>query len=196
MPKLIAVDIDNTVVNVGTGWFNDLESKYSISRKAYQFSLNYGKMPYDLTELFHIPSDEDGFAYFKNSRLYSGLKPIEGSVEVLRELKDKGFDICFVSRTVGDHSKSKCDWVHKWFPFVDGILLAGGSNHTKEKSFVKADYVIEDSLHQLNAFPDEVKKLHYYTPYYQVGVEPPKHNFILVHDWSDIRDYFETEESK
>jgi len=193
MLKRIGVDVDNTVVDVGAGWFRDLMNKYPYDKSLLAKAICVNKYPYNLTELFDIPEDEDGFAYFKSSHLYSGLKPIENSVEVLRELKAKGYQLVFITRIVGNSAKSKCEWIHKHFPFADGILLAGGDWHEKEKSFVDVGYMIEDSLKQLVAMPEDVIKLHYETSYYQTGVVPPEHNFTPVRDWQAIRKYFETE---
>lgn len=192
MDKIIAVDCDLVLVDTATGWFHDLSSKYKFkdSREVAK-GLISGKFPYDLSKLFSIPEDEDQYAYWKSSTLYSGLKPIENSVEVLSHLKDVGYKVVVVSRVTGDHASSKCKWIKKYFPFVDGILLTGANK--KEKSYVRCDYVIDDSLEQLVEFPEEVTKLHYETPYYQVGVEPPEENYIPVRDWDFIKRYFEGE---
>jgi 5'(3')-deoxyribonucleotidase len=182
--KIIAVDCDLVLVDTVIGWWDDLLRKYQLNKLGSEVLNIETKYPYNLSSMFEIPEGDDPVGYWKSSTLYEGLKPIEGSVEVLSKLKEMGYDIVVVSRVTGDHAESKCKWLKKWFPFIDGIILTGANK--KEKSYVRCTYVIDDSLEQLVEFPDDVIKLHYDTPYYQTGVRPPSNNFFPVRDWKHI----------
>lgn len=175
--KVIAIDIDNTVVDTGHLWNHWLSSRFKLIS-----GRPISKQPYNLTELFTLPEDTDGFDFWRDPNLYNGLNPIEHSVEVLTKLSET-YDIIFVSQAKGWHHKSKFKFIEKWFPFNKGLIL------TKEKNYVKCDYFIDDSLTQINNMPLEVDCLWLETYYVQSGVSP-KRNLLQVKNWKEIETYF------
>lgn len=184
---IIAIDCDLVLADLARIWLMDLSMRYKPTEDGLEALKNHentgAELPYDLTSLFDIPKEDDPASFWKNSRIYNGIKPIEGSVEYTKKLKEDGHTLVCVSRVVGDHSSNKCKWIKKWFPHFDAIFLTG--EKLIEKTLVRCDVIIEDSLKQLNAFDNSVYRLHYQTDYYQEGVVPNE-GIIPVCNWEEV----------
>lgn len=190
---VIGVDCDQVLTSQpAKEWLDWLSNRYPLRvgvAKYYGIIGRDGKLlcdnklPYDLSSMFDIPKDEDGMSFWKSSRLYSGMKPTEGAVEYTRKLKEDGHTLVCITRISGDSSRSKADWLKKWFPHFDGYLFCG--NNIKEKTFTNCDVMIDDSLKQLNQFNSNVHRIWFDTNYYQEGVEPTK-GAILCKGWDNV----------
>lgn len=172
---IIGVDIDGCVVNTGDHWLSYLQGRYEqISHQPY-------KVPYDCSELFAIPYDCDPYSFWRDPHLYEGLRPIEGSVGELGRLKGSGHEIVFISQAKGFHHKSKYQFIDRWFPFRDAVIL------TKEKHYVNVDIMIDDKYDVLDAFSEDVITVKFQDRYLQA---PPKRSHIEVDSWETIRKKF------
>lgn len=78
--------------------------------------------------------------FWKRSALYNDLEPILNSVEVLKELKDKGCHIVFVSKCVNSHADSKEKFLKRNFPFMDAFISTGA------KEYIDYDVMIDDNI--------------------------------------------------
>ena len=145
--KLIGVHVDLTVCPSDEGWIEYLEYYNGFGDKIKI----EGKLPYNLAELYpKVPNPLD---YWRDLD-YSQFWPIQGSVKSLKQLS-KHFGIVFVSRTKGNHSKSKYYWLKDHFPFMTEYV----SMHKKgviEKAF---ECMIDDRLSVLSGFPWEKRVL-------------------------------------
>lgn len=182
MNKIVAVDVDLTVVDTAVEWWKWLEDvtgaglPYEEVSKHYDFTIPYSQIWKD-KEISGCALD-----FWRQRHLYGNLKPVEGSVDALRTLKQMGYDIVFVSTIKGDHSKSKYYFLEEHFPFLDGVIL------TKEKGYVKADIVIDDRNKCLNMFPDSnVIKVKVDTPFSQDEqlIVPVAHTLKNWHSFID-----------
>lgn len=171
---VFAVDVDAVVVDTPKLWYD------WIQEKSGQTPDIKGVLPYDLGSLFN-DLDFDPMDWWKSERLYDGLQPIEGSVEALETLHNKGLDIVFVSYCKGNHGHSKYDFLEKHFPFLKGAIW------TREKQFTRCHAIIDDRLENLVCFDDSVVKFLYTTNYAQT-VEP-EGKIFKVDNWKQIKEY-------
>lgn len=182
----ISIDCDGVLLNSGRRWMQWLEDNYELKEEYLQIKIKVmaqlGKFPYDVSVMYHIPPEDDPMAYWKSSHLYDGVKPLKEAIEYTDKLKQEGHTLVCVSRITGQHASSKAKWLKKWFDF-DGILFTG--NNLLEKTFVKCDIIVEDSLKQLNAFPNKVHRLWFDTQYEQADIEP-NHGIILCKGWKHV----------
>lgn len=193
----IGVDVDLTLVDTGSEWWEWLTTIYT-SRDFYYLSdtyNNHGKLEYDLTKYFTDCSEKiegNPFDFWKQDDLYDKLSPLTHSVEVLRQLVEAGHDIVFISYCHGGHFKSKVDWLKKYFPFVD-IGGKGGFIATKEKHLVNVDAMIDDRIENILYFPDEVIKIYFNTIYADNEFVRSEVDMItsVNNGWLDIKEYFE-----
>lgn len=155
--RLIGVDVDLVVCPSDQGWLDWFcEEARKVNKLGY--SIYGNNRNYALGDYF--PFIEDPMEYWRELD-YFQFGPIEGSVETLEKLS-KHFGIVFVSRTKGNHSKSKYYWLQKHFPFMTEYV----SMHKKgviEKAF---ECMIDDRLSVLQGFPQE-KRVLFSTPYTQ-----------------------------
>lgn len=156
---IVCVDIDMTVVDLGGAWLNWLNNMTgkNLTMEDCNYEYNLGRyFEDDLKKLRLRPCD-----LFRSNTLYDCLKPIEGSVEALKWLKDRGYEIVFVSHVKGSHSKSKHNFLRRYFPFMDGYVV------TKEKHYVKHDILIDDRNNFLNKVDKDAVAIKKWTPYDQ-----------------------------
>ena len=178
MGKVIAVDVDLVLVATDKHWIEWLEDLCKVKLQVSD------KMCYDLTTYF---KDElgslgmTGMEFWNSPVLYDHMKPIEGSIQALQSLYDSGYTIIPVSRDTGQHGPSKRSWLEKHYPFAEQCVL------TKDKHFIRCDYLIEDLIENLSGFKKGDIKMGIIleTPYIKrvKGLEVP---YIVVNNWSKI----------
>lgn len=148
MGRILAVDIDETVVDVIPTW-NKWCSAF--------FDTAYFGDEYDLTKIY----GEEAMSFWSTPFLYQKLSPKPDAVEYLTKLNQEGWEIGFVTYCKKAHLSSKCKWIKQHFPFYKFI------NATKEKGYTRCDYFIDDRHKYLNQQPDSVKCILMDTPYTQ-----------------------------
>lgn len=134
MNKVIGVDVDLTVVDPVPGW---LDWYFRLTGKTLDVNVEFN---IEKLMIHH----HDPMQYWKNDKLYDNLEPIVGSVENLKNLKEAGFKIVFISNCYPEHLNSKKYFIKRNFPFADGFI------DTADKGFVGVDYFIDDYNHYLN----------------------------------------------
>jgi 5'(3')-deoxyribonucleotidase len=144
---IIGVDIDLTVVASDDGWFdwaNERSTKHFSKRTFDDSGL---ECPYDFSRLYKDVPTNVLLDYWRQSNLYDNLKPLPGSVDVLRRLSER-HSIVFVTALKGDHHKSKFKLIERNFPFMAGFI------GTKEKHMARVDMLIDDRVKNLHSFCD------------------------------------------
>jgi hypothetical protein len=180
--KTLAVDIDGCVcTDVGFLWWYYLKSRYTLKPEYLSLKYNWEdvKLPYNLTELFDMSEEQtNGFEWWDNANLYDGMVPRLDSIQYLGRLSEEGWDIVFVSKTVGCHGCSKERFIKKWFPFAKACIL------TSEKQYVRCNAIVDDYVVNLNNMPDDVKLFRFRKDYYQKeeAVKPMK----LIYGFEDL----------
>lgn len=187
MTKRILVDADLTVCPTDKAWWHWLNVMTN----------NYKEMPpepndahipwidYNLATYFKEELDSlgmDGLDFFRGDSVYDLLYPIKGSVEVLKELSEQGYEIVFCSALKGRHSKSKYYFLQRYFPFMTGVVF------TKEKFLLQCDYIIDDRNEFLNMFAGtDTTRIKMWTPYKQnVELENPEKTYCAG-GWNDVK---------
>lgn len=178
--KIAAVDVDLTVVDSGYAWYTWLENMtkaghpYSWVSQWYDFSVPYS-VAWKNKHCAGSPFD-----FWRAKGVYDNLEPIEGCVDALRTLSNRGYDIVFVSAIKGDHHKSKHNFLKANFPFMKGFVA------TKEKWAVNADLVIDDRHKFLNMFDrDNITRIKMGTSFDQCEeLKVDIHHTIT--DWSEF----------
>lgn len=144
--KIIAVDIDGTVVDSISPWITWYEklTGHDIVEEVQNSVWNLDKLMH-----FHdSPMD-----YWKQPNLYDDLEPTPESKKALDGLS-KDYDIIFVSSCFPEHTKSKEFFVKRNFPYHKAFINA------HFKGYTRCDYFIDDYKKNLEQFPDYVKTFH------------------------------------
>jgi len=173
--------MDSTIVNTCAHWWDYLKYN-SRSKPMYNTEQDYidvhGVLPYDYSNCFDI-SKKVAHQFWYRSDLYDSLSPIDGAVDVLKKLHDEhGLSIVFCSHVCGGHYDTKVNFLNKYFPFNDGILITGQKNLATRSLFA-----IDDRNSYLNMIDSEHHIL-MYTPVEQ-EVELTVHTDIAK-NWDNV----------
>lgn len=193
--KTIAVDFDLVMYPSDVGWIDWLNR---VSGKNYTFPYKEGDKKYNYNTAEHYKDFEkltgvNPFQYWNDPYLYDQLRPIEGSVEVLKKLKESGNNIVVVSHCKGDHLSSKARAIKLRYPFIElkNPQSRDGFVATKEKSVVHADVMIDDRYYNLKAFPDETIKLYFNTKWEDEEFDKGSVDLVtsVSNPWGDIEEF-------
>lgn len=130
MAKIIAIDVDLTVVDSVSPW------------KQWYTNLtghDLGEITSDSNDLETLMKNHnDPLQFWRKPDLYDSMEPIKEAVLYIGLLKDLGFTIIFVSACMPEHEQSKRFFLQRNFPYMDGFISTG------DKSFIRCDYFVDD----------------------------------------------------
>ena len=136
---IIAIDFDNILNNLTE---KTLEIYNAQSGKDIQISNLTSYHFYDCLG----KSDANGMEkLFKKKELWDVLTPIAGAREGLQKLVDAGHRIVIVTATAPENFLWKVQFLRKYFPFFN----PDNCIRMMDKSLLKCDILVEDSLEQL-----------------------------------------------
>lgn len=141
MKKVVAVDVDFTVVDSLSpwmDWFNLLAEERVMNEDRSYNLVPEMKAILARAGLKYI----DPLDFWRSQYLYDDLEPLEGSVEALNRIKSHGHDLVFVSSCFPEHEDSKKRFLTKHFEF-DAFIS------THDKHFVGYDVLIDDKLEHM-----------------------------------------------
>ena len=194
MPKTIAVDIDGTAITqICEVWLRHLKAWYYFKPEYEYLKTNnpIELLPYNLTKLvaghkmeeYQLPKGcRDGFEFFRRQSLYDNYEPRQDAVEFITRLHEEGNTIIFVSKVMGDHHRSKSNWVKRWFPYAD--FIATGAKH-----HVRCDFIIDDCVPVLNKMPLDISCIRFRADFEQE--EEPTRPMKLVYNFQDAYEYIQ-----
>lgn len=184
---IIAFDCDVTFVRTDLEWLKWLENvtqhydhglwingyKTDIRRKTdYNLSNYFSKQLYSL--------GMSGYEYWEEIAVYDDLEPIEGAVKCLYDLYRANNHIVCVSKAMGNHHHSKENFIKKYCPFVDDIILCNNKSH------ILCDIIIEDRVQNLYGFIDTLGII-IDNPYI-IHENDTDHSYTVVQNWNQITD--------
>jgi 5'(3')-deoxyribonucleotidase len=179
---ILAVDVDEPIVQTGKAWKRYLDSHYTM-KKEYRL-LNPDPLPYDLSKMYITKEEGDGKEFFNYIKLYDNLSPREDALEFLPILS-KQYDIIFCSKIVGDHFCSKVKFLDKYFPYHCGLY-----GTTKTKQHLSCNVFIDDCYSNLNKiYENNINTVCLrFRQDYNEGVEPIT-SFKIMWNWQQIYEY-------
>lgn len=130
MKKILAIDVDLTVVDSLSFWKNW-----------------YTKITgHDLGEVSSENNDvetfmkyhDDPLEFWRKADLYDDMMPLTEATKYVKKLKELGLEIIFVSSCYPEHERSKRFFLQRNFPYMDGFIS------TSDKNYVKCDYFVDD----------------------------------------------------
>ncbi len=176
MNKIIAVDVDLTVVRSDLAWLDWLNKQ-----SGKNLTLEDCGMDYNLGKYF--PEVGNPFYFWKREDTYDKMTVMEDSVKALSELYNQGYKIEFVSHCFDVHYQSKLNMLKRSYPF-DIVLRSTG-----DKSEIKFDYFIDDRHTYLNNCKDRVGLIKYETGFTQE--EELNVEVEVLSSWGDILNYID-----
>lgn len=140
MKKILAIDMDEVLADLITPWVHNINKAENDNVSANDIKTwNFGK---------YFKCGKRVYDYL-DYELFRNLPVKEDSQRVVRSLMDV-YDIFIVSSATNHHDslKAKMEWLEEHFPFIpaSNIVLCGN------KSIIKADFMIDDGIHNLEVF--------------------------------------------
>ena len=186
MSKVLAIDIDGTVLTeICYDWFYDLKTIYPLKKEwSYVIHPRDHKLPYDLSEMFEIPEGHDAFTFWYEDNLYDQYVPRSDAISHIDALHLMGYKIIFVSKVIGNHGRSKTNFINKYFPYNQGVILTGQKHH------IKCDYLIDDCMSVLNKMSTDTITIKFRDDFNEGIQATRKHK--LVYGFQDAFNYITT----
>lgn len=174
MKPRIAIDMDEVVADV----YPKFEELYERDvGKAIRKEEYWGK------KLYEVPGGHHIRKYLHDKGFFADLPVMEGSQEVIRELQ-KNYEIYFVTAAMEFRNsfEDKYDWAQRHFPNIHwrNLVFCG------DKSMIKADYMIDDHVHNLETFAG---KGLLFTATHNIA----ETRFERVDNWQQVRTFFQRE---
>ena len=141
--RIIAFDLDDTLVKTDVVSLASKKfgyTKYSdLTKRDWRFT----SFPEDLRkEIFRMFSSSKYMCYLAN--------PIDGSQNLLKELKEAGFKLIIITARVKKLKRATKNLVKKYFPEIDDVYFVD-IVETKKNLFkkLKIDYWVDDAPHEI-----------------------------------------------
>jgi 5'(3')-deoxyribonucleotidase len=172
--KRIAIDMDEVIADALAEYLQRYNTDFNAKLTKQDV---IGKRIAELAPAEHLSRLR---SYFHEESFFRDHEVMEGSQEVISDLMDH-YEVYIVTAAmeVPCSFTAKFQWLEKHFPFLppDNIVFCGN------KGIIAADYLIDDSVYQLDRFRGE--GILFTTP----------HNFYeskykRVDDWQDVRKLF------
>ncbi len=171
--KRIAVDMDEVLADYSGELMKRVNEKYdlTLTKKDLEGTHIQKMFPEVADDLFDIVNTD---SFFRS------LPVIKDSQEVLEELSEHYEIVIATAAMLSPNSfVAKYDWLQEHFPFLNPNLFV----FCGDKSTVKADYLVDDHIYQLNTFQDRGIM---FTAAHNVD-EPYD---LRMNNWQELRTYF------
>jgi len=169
--KVIAIDMDDTLARFLEGLIEVVNRLEGENVKVEDIK------SWDMCKYFkcgHKIYDYLTYDLFRNLRVF------DDAIEVVEKLQEN-YDIYIVSSATStpDSMVAKIEWLEEWFPFISkkNIVLCGN------KSIIKADYMIDDGIHNLEDFSGMT--ILFDAPHNQM-----ENSFLRFRSWKEIGKFF------
>lgn len=174
--KTIAVDMDGVLADLNKKWIDTYNAIYGDDLKENEVTT------WDMDD--HVYEAAQGHVrnILRIKGFYADLEVIEDSINILQKIAETNTVIIVTSPTAMESYQDKMDWMTKHFPFVDpkNIVFTGN------KSLIRADYLIDDGIHNLEVF--EGIPIIFDTSYNRED-----NRFFRVYNWADLGRRFEND---
>jgi len=171
--KRIAVDMDEVLADYSGELLKRANEKFNLSVTKKDLEGHH------IQELFP-ELDDELYDIVNTDSFFRSLSVIEDSQEVLKELSEHYEIVIATAAMLSPNSfVAKYDWLLKHFPFLNPNLFV----FCGDKSTVKADYLIDDHIYQLQTFQD--RGIMFAAPHnYDVDYD------LKMNNWQELRTYF------
>ena len=174
MKKRIALDMDEVLADVVPKFLDLYEAEFGVRLQASDYA---GRKIYETPEAIHLR------AHLNDKGFFSDLPVMADSQEVVEWLTEF-YDIYIITATTEfpNSFADKYEWLRSNFPFISwkNYIFCG------EKSFMKADYMIDDKARNFSHF--EGKGL-----LFSASHNIHETRYTRMNNWLEIKAFFEKE---
>ena len=178
--KIVLVDVDDTIANTRQAmlkYYRDATGDYSTSIE--------GSRTYWYTDtMCPLFSDERANIAFNDPRLFNMMEPLEGAIEGVKYLQNKGYEvrICTLHQPLGIALKDM--WLDYYFPNITKRHYSTTIGDNKD--VFKAYSIIDDSLKNIHTSPCDKPILLDYFKIQDNGLYLKEDKRTRVTGWKEI----------
>jgi len=193
MTKILAIDVDLTVLPSDIAWFEYLNKLANYPYKSFDcLPRVYGILDYNFMHYFPMLSVEQVQSFWKQTNAYDNLVPLPNVVELLSKLDSHEVQIVWVSMSDPLHQKSKEACLKReimaYIPDMEYKFVA-----TQHKGLINADIFIDDRLYHHAQFSDNPKCFCIWLDRKYNQLDAPKKMYKICEraiDWYEIENTF------
>jgi 5'(3')-deoxyribonucleotidase len=171
--KRIAIDMDEVMADTAGAhleWYN----------RDYNDNLHISDLHGTTLSQLRPQRKREIESYFDKEVFFRELKVMEHSQEVIRELSSYyEIYITTAAMEVPASFKAKYEWLTEHFSFLNNMHFVFCGN----KSVIHADYLIDDSVKQLERFRGQ--GILYHAPHNILAT-----GYVRVNNWLEVREFF------
>lgn len=178
MKKRIAIDMDQVLADLTVSFVDLYKTEYNVEFDSIEEYLAQ-KPDFDLVEVI-----KELYPLINTYEFFRQIPVMKDAQLVLRELStDYELYIATAAMEVPNTFQAKYEWLLEHFPFLEPqhFVFCG------DKSVIQADYLIDDSIRQLDRFSGTGIL---YSNSLNEGDSP----YDRVYNWKDVHAYFLNEE--
>ena len=140
MKKVILIDVDGVIVDF-------------VEAFMYLYRFHGGEVPDDFEwvdwdSMDTLPDQQVRDHVWRDRDLFWISQPYDGAIQALFALNQK-FDVRIVTAIPHIHVPTRSDWFHYHAPFIH---RKNQMIFTSDKSIIRGDYLVEDSMHNLGSW--------------------------------------------
>ena len=171
--KRIAVDMDEVLADFSKELVDRVNEKYNLG-------ITMDDLEGTPIQKLYPELADDMFEIVNTDSFFRSLPVIKDSQEVLEELAEHYEIVIATAAMLSPNSfVAKYDWLKMHFPFLNPNLFV----FCGDKSTVKADYLIDDHIYQLNTFGD--RGIMFTSPH---NINEPYD--LRMDNWQELRTFF------
>lgn len=181
----ITIDVDGVVVEPYYLWWQWMECTCGVYRPMPERKGDE-LVDYDLSKYFKKELKKlrvDALDFWRGTDVYNFLRPMPGSVEVIKKLAEEGHKIMWATHCKGFHTRSKYRFIERNYP-IKGFFA------TKEKHEIRTDVMIDDRVDVLNKFYNNESLVLFDSPFTQK--ESPALPMTTVKNWNQVYEFIRT----
>jgi len=140
----VALDQDMVLANLNKKWLEVYNQRYDDDLQPEEI------LEWDIDKLVKPECGMKIYDIIKEPGFLLSLEPMHGSQVGVQFLVDSGCEVFMVTSPLHDQNCyfEKVEWMYKYFPMIpqENFVL------TRNKAIVNADYLVDDALHNIQAF--------------------------------------------
>ena len=174
---VILVDMDDVMIDLVSHWVETLNQKYDLNVKPENIT------DWDMTKFFPTIPTNEIYKPLTKKKFWKDIEPINYAQFYLESMAAEGYQIYVCTSTNWKNVKYKVKYVlKKYFDFIpwENVII------TAKKQFIKADYLIDDGVH--NLFGGDYTKLLFTKPH-NLSFHTEGTDVVRVNGWREIYNY-------
>lgn len=174
---VILVDMDDVMVDLVGHWVKTLNKKYGTNVKSTDI------IDWQFSKFFPDITSEQVYEVLTQKNFWKNIEPIEQAQQYLKMMHNEGYQIYVCTSTHWKNVKFKVKYVlNKYFDFLswENVII------TARKQLIKADFLIDDGIHNLKG--GDYEKLLFSKPHNE-NFDTNNTDIVRVDNWKEIYNY-------